>query len=107
MGKDILPTQQLACTATICEIKQSRGDETKVAYLHSKGKSSCQRIDLVADEQQEFKDLKEYIKMLDIDDESPYEKIEICWPFDILKVLQWKLKFYYCFKDTESDIGSC
>ena len=86
MRKDILPTQQLACTATICEIRHSRNDE-KEAVLYKKDDQGICRLDLVEDEKDDFKKLKYHIQELDEEDDSPFEKIEIFWPSEILKVL--------------------
>ncbi|XP_063436022.1 uncharacterized protein LOC134716985 isoform X2 [Mytilus trossulus] len=85
LGKDILPTQQLACTATICEIRHSRNEE-KEAVLYKKDDQGICRLDLVEDEKDDFKKLKYYIQELDEDDDSPFEKIEIFWPAEILKL---------------------
>lgn len=94
LSKDILPTKQLACTATICELKHSNKGETNFAILYTKDDTT--RIDLNEDEKQQFKTLKSHIQEL-IEDESPFLKIEIFWPFEILKV--WKviaIMTYHC-----------
>ncbi|VDI21686.1 Hypothetical predicted protein [Mytilus galloprovincialis] len=84
LRKDILPTQQLACTATICEIRHSRNDK-KEAVLYKKDDQGICRLDLVEDEKNDFKKLKYHIQELDEEDDSPFEKIEIFWPSEILK----------------------
>ncbi|XP_052064399.1 tyrosine-protein kinase Fer-like isoform X1 [Mytilus californianus] len=84
LRKDLLPTQQLACTATICEIRHSRNNE-KEAILYNKDEKGIRRLDLGEDEKNDFKKLKYHIQELNEDDESPFEKIEIFWPSEIIK----------------------
>ena len=87
---DILPTSQLPCTATFCELRKSK-ENKKYAEFHFKHPDDkTQPSDPVYIDIGTPKGMEELAKrMRDIDDdkeESPYDRVEIYYPFPILEV---------------------
>ena len=81
VGVDILPTSQLSCTATFCELRYSN---SKYAICYVKD-GRQRKIDLSLPEGiEELKQQMSYITD-DVDD-NENEKILVFWPFDILEV---------------------
>lgn len=87
---NLLPTSQLACTSTFCELHKSR-DNRKVATLYYKAlegpgsERSPVKIDIGTEER--LKQLAVEISRIDeTTDESPYERIVIQYPFPLLEV---------------------
>nr|XP_034307373.1 uncharacterized protein LOC105333658 isoform X2 [Crassostrea gigas] len=86
---NLLPTSQLACTSTFCELHKSR-DNRKVATLYYKAlegpgsERSPVKIDIGTEER--LKQLAVEISRIDENtDESPYERIVIQYPFPLLE----------------------
>lgn len=90
VGVDILPTSQLSCTATFCELRYSN---SKYAVCYVKD-GRQRKIDLSHPEGiEELKQEMSYITD-DVDD-NENEKILVFWPFDILEVsLSFKFNKY-------------
>lgn len=93
---NLLPTSQLACTSTFCELHKSR-DNRKVATLYYKAlegpgsERSPVKIDIGTEER--LKQLAVEISRIDeTTDESPYERIVIQYPFPLLEVKFWRKK---------------
>ncbi|XP_069125049.1 uncharacterized protein [Argopecten irradians] len=87
LGTDLLPTSDLQCTSTICEIRYSQ-DGKRYAVLHHRSvdrqKRRPENIDLEHGDGVEI--LSKVIKKVDEDtEESPYSRVEIFWPIDILE----------------------
>ncbi|XP_076095925.1 uncharacterized protein LOC143066936 isoform X1 [Mytilus galloprovincialis] len=80
VGVDLLPTSQLSCSATFCELRYS---SKKYAVCCTKeGKKT--KIDLSTSEGME--ELKQQIAYITDDvDDNENEKVEVYWPFDILE----------------------
>lgn len=94
---NLLPTSQLACTSTFCELHKSR-DNRKVATLYYKAlegpgsERSPVKIDIGTEER--LKQLAVEISRIDeTTDESPYERIVIQYPFPLLEVEFWGEKW--------------
>lgn len=97
METNLLPTSQLACTSTFCELHKSR-DNRKVATLYYKAlegpgsERSPVKIDIGTEER--LKQLAVEISRIDeTTDESPYERIVIQYPFPLLEVEFWGEKW--------------
>ncbi|XP_033739946.1 tyrosine-protein kinase Fer-like isoform X2 [Pecten maximus] len=87
LGKDLLPTSDLQCTTSICEIRYSQSGK-KYAVLHhrsiDKQKRRPETIDLEHDKGIDV--LSKVVIELDGEtDESPYSRVEIFWPIDTLE----------------------
>ncbi|OWF56275.1 uncharacterized protein LOC110449424 isoform X2 [Mizuhopecten yessoensis] len=87
LGTELLPTSDLQCTNTICEIRYSR-DGNKYAVLHHRSIGSQKRkpetIDL--ERGKGINVLTKVVTELDEDtEESPYSRVEIFWPIEILE----------------------
>ena len=97
-GDNLLPTAGLQCTATFCELRKSA---KKYAVIHTKGsrkKSTPKILDCGSNEGEFFKKLHYYITFVDEEsEESPYEKVEIYWPFPSLEVCLCVCCCYYYF----------
>ncbi|XP_062584797.1 uncharacterized protein LOC134246446 [Saccostrea cucullata] len=85
---NILPTSQLACTSTFCELHKSR-DNRKTATFYYKTiegirEQSPRKVDISSKEG--LKELQDGITKVDeVLEESPYEKIIIQYPFPLLE----------------------
>ena len=80
-GVDVLPTSQLACTATFCELRYGKYKEA-VCFAKDGRK---RKIDLTR--QDGLEDLKQSMTYVtDEVDDNEYERIEVYWPFEILEV---------------------
>ncbi|XP_033744460.1 uncharacterized protein LOC117330353 [Pecten maximus] len=80
---DLLPTKQLRCTTTIVEMKKSvDGRKTaKVYYKLQEGERHPRSpTELVLDTQNALYDIQAKMSFEE-DGETPYERIEISWPF--------------------------
>lgn len=90
LGTSILPTSNLPCTATVCELRTSP-DGRKSAVLKYKNIEDRKRrqpprvLDL--HNAAELRELADCIENVDDLGESPFERIEIYWPFPILQVI--------------------
>lgn len=80
VGMDILPTSQLACTATFCELRYGNN---KYAVCHTKDGRKT-KIDL--NNVVGIEELKQHMSYVtDEVDDNENEKIEVFWPFEILE----------------------
>lgn len=91
-GTDLLPISALGCTSTICEIRTgNEGKKEAIAYYRSslvedgrKAKKAPPEIfDLNTDVG--LKKFQKAIQDTDTDGDSPFERIEITWPFPMLE----------------------
>ncbi|XP_056001412.1 uncharacterized protein LOC125654391 isoform X2 [Ostrea edulis] len=86
---NILPTRQLACTSTFCELHKSRDNRKTATFYYktyeARGKEkSPRKLDISSKEG--LKELANGIMEIDEDmDESPYERIVIQYPFPLLE----------------------
>ncbi|XP_041348324.1 uncharacterized protein LOC121367932 [Gigantopelta aegis] len=84
-GANLLPTAGLQCTATMCELRKS---PKKYAVIHSRQrkKSTPKILDCGSNEGEFIKKLHQYITFIDEEtEESPYDRVEIFWPFPSLE----------------------
>ncbi|XP_060075713.1 uncharacterized protein LOC132555383 [Ylistrum balloti] len=84
---DLLPTKQLRCTTTIVEIRKSL-DEKKVARIHYKVQEGERKqrppTDIIMETENDIREVQARM-CFEEDGETPYEKIEIAWPFPALE----------------------
>ncbi|CAL1533140.1 unnamed protein product [Lymnaea stagnalis] len=90
LGKQLLPTSDLRCTAAIVEIQYG---PTPHAVVHHREDSSGRlknpiilKADSTSDAANFLQDLEHYITLRDNEtEESPFEKIVLSWPIEMLK----------------------
>ena len=84
LGAELLPTSLLSCTSVMCELRHS---DTKCCIAHPWDSTKRpETTDLDGDGAVEK--LTKYIHQKgDRRKKFPYERVEICWPFPLLKVL--------------------
>ncbi|XP_025106722.1 uncharacterized protein LOC112571715 isoform X1 [Pomacea canaliculata] len=85
VGCQILPTDIINGTKTICELRHSE-TERKAIFHYCDGRKSSMLVCRTEQEVSRFlAELTNHVTMVDQQtDESPYEKIEIYWPLPIL-----------------------
>ena len=89
LGEDILPVGLEAVTSTVCEIRYA---ETRKLLIHRNGQHGSGIEEITLDEPS--KEVKSYADQLqeylsqkdDREKESRYEKCELYWPHELLKV---------------------
>ena len=80
---DILPTSNIKCTQTVCEIRKSKdGRKKAISFGVNGGKIS--EIDISTKEG--IEKLRMIITYEDDYGDNPYDKIEIYWPTEIIEV---------------------
>ena len=91
LGEQLLPYSVLSTTSTICELRY--GDTPKlVAHFKDKGSGDTSRTVLldnpsVASEQSYLKQISQFVhRKTNREKSSDYEKIELFWPHNLLKV---------------------
>ena len=91
LGKQILPYSVLTTTSTICELRY--GDTPKlVAHFKNKGSGDTSKTVLLnkpseASEQSYLQQISEFVHLkTNREKGSDYEKIELFWPHNLLKV---------------------
>lgn len=89
-GIDLLPTNQLGCTATIVEIRKSQGEKKEaIAFYRSvkeegkKTKKPPLIFDLNSD--RGIQSFRSAIQEADEEGDSPYDRIEVSWPLPMLE----------------------
>lgn len=101
LGTSILPTASLPCTATICELRTCQ-DARKSAILTFRVTDNGTRMQPKTLDLQTATGLRELAECIGETDpyygESPYDKIQINWPFPILQVLNELSNFKKCVK---------
>lgn len=87
VGCQILPTDIINGTKTICELRHSE-TERKAIFHYCDGRKSAMLVCRTEQEASRFlAELTNHVTMVDQQtEESPYEKIEIYWPLPILGV---------------------
>ena len=80
---DILPTSDIKCTQTICQIRKSK-DGQKRACCFEVNEGKVIDIDISTEEGKDK--LATYITYEDEYGDNPFEKIEIYWPTDAIEV---------------------
>lgn len=90
VGAPILPTSDLRCTATIVEVSYGELPRAEMYYRDDSSGKALQPIKIESKDRtasQEFMDaLEGHITKIDpYTDESPYEKIQLYWPLEVLK----------------------
>ena len=80
---DILPTCNIKCTQTICEIRKSK-DGHRRAFCFGVNGGKKVEIDLSTIEGKHK--LANHITYDDDYGDNPFEKVEIYWPTDIIEV---------------------
>ena len=80
---NILPTANIKCTQTICEIRKSK-DGLKRAVCF--GVNGGKRFEIDLGTKDGPIKLAENIKLEDEYGDNPYDKIEIYWPTDVIEV---------------------
>lgn len=89
LGTDLLPTHQLRCTNTICEIRNSRGGRKEaIAYPKSDSDggdsaSDFQKKNINLEGLKGIQELRECLTSVNEYDDSPYDKVEIYWPLKL------------------------
>ncbi|KAK3610638.1 hypothetical protein CHS0354_009103 [Potamilus streckersoni] len=91
LGFDLLPTSQLSCTATMCEIRSDKsGIKEASVYFRSsqqdsgkKSRKAPERLNISESKGQQL--LRQYLTQVDEYGESPIERIEVFWPFSMLE----------------------
>ena len=90
LGTDILPVHAIDGTQTICELRKSKNNEKEAICFFKRGSSKerkhTEKIHI--DDAKGIEELKRRIKEKDREDESPYERIEIYMPLQLLGVIQ-------------------
>ncbi|XP_012941068.1 uncharacterized protein LOC101859584 [Aplysia californica] len=91
LGHTIMPTSELRCTAAIVEISYGASPKAIITWKDdSSGRSITpivRQCDSRIEEGNFLRDLETYIIKRDVDtDESPFEKIQLFWPIEMLKV---------------------
>ena len=91
LGEQLLPYSVLSTTSTICELRY--GDTPKlVVHFKDKGSGDTSGTVLLekpteASEQSYLKQISQFVhRKTDREKGSDYEKIELFWPHDLLKV---------------------
>ena len=91
LGEQLLPYSVLSTTSTICELRY--GDTPKlVVHFKDKGLGDTSRTVLLekpteASEQSYLKQISQFVhRKTNREKGSDYEKIELFWPHDLLKV---------------------
>ena len=91
LGEQLLPYSVLSTTSTICELRY--GDTPKlVVHFKDKGSGDTSRTVLLekpteASEQSYLKQISQFVhRKTNREKGSDYEKIELFWPHDLLKV---------------------
>ena len=91
LGEQLLPYSVLSTTSTICELRY--GDTPKlVAHFKDKGSGDTSKTVLLnkpseASEQSYLQQISEFVHLKTNREEgSDYEKIELFWPHNLLKV---------------------
>ncbi|XP_071083351.1 uncharacterized protein [Haliotis cracherodii] len=85
VGLRILPTSALQCTATVCELRNSK---VRAIVLHYREGTKSKRLECQDESQvQGFTEsLAKYVTETDPGtDESPYTRVEIYWPFPLME----------------------
>ena len=80
---DILPTSDIKCTQTICEIRKSKDGQKRACCFEVNGGKVID-IDISTEEGKDK--LATYITYEDEYSDNPFEKIEIYWPTDAIEV---------------------
>ena len=80
---DILPTSDIKCTQTICEIRKSKDGQKRACCFEVNGGKVID-IDITTEEGKDK--LATYITYEDEYGDNPFEKIEIYWPTDAIEV---------------------
>ncbi|KAL3851674.1 hypothetical protein ACJMK2_015401 [Sinanodonta woodiana] len=88
LGIDILPTSQLPCTATVCEIRRAGDRKEAIVYPKSGDSGKGQHlqpalIDLSSEKGR--KTLKDLISQVDDNDDCNIDRVEIYYPFSVLE----------------------
>ena len=88
LGEELLPYSILSTTSTICELRYG---EKPAIRVHFKGGSDYTQVPIYREFENSSEDLKKEIgDFLNLKDErekgSPYQKVELFWPHDLLKV---------------------
>ena len=79
---DILPTSDIKCTQTICEIRKSKDGQKRACCFEVNGGKVID-IDISTEEGKDK--LATYITYEDEYSDNPFEKIEIYWPTDAIE----------------------
>ncbi|KAK3101580.1 hypothetical protein FSP39_004599 [Pinctada imbricata] len=87
LEEDILPISQLPCTSSFCELRKCRDNNQRaVLYYKAFGGKSRQPKEIDIRHLDGMKELSKRIQHMDEEtEESPYEKIEIYYPFPFLE----------------------
>ncbi|KAK3592500.1 hypothetical protein CHS0354_026621 [Potamilus streckersoni] len=88
LGIDLLPTSQLPCTATVCEIRRAGDRKEAIVYPKSGDSGKVPHlqpalIDLSSEKGK--KTLKDLISQVDDNDDCNIDRIEIYWPLTVLE----------------------
>jgi len=90
LGTEILPTSNLRCTSTICEIRNSSDGKKHAVLYHKSDESRRKKKPEVVNLEDEkgLETLSKHLTLFDEEtEESPYSRIEVYWPVPILAVL--------------------